>query len=162
MNKNSNSNPIDRFTDQKLTIMDFMDEILVICPGCSNCAHIKPIPGNEVSMFTDRRLTCTSCGMTKEKKTKKVLLNNEGSPLDCYFGLPLWFIKGHGAKTLWAYNKKHLEYIESFVKATHRMRDLDGTECLNNSIVSRLPGWIKKGSNRKQILSLIQKLKGSI
>ena len=161
-NKKSALDPIDRFTDQKYTITDFMDEILVVCPECSSRAIVKPIPGKEVSLFADRRLTCTVCGLTKDKKVKRALLSNDDAPVEGYFKLPLWLMAGQGTKTLWVYNKRHLEYIESFVQAIHRMRGHGSPGCSNCSIISRLPRWIKKGSNRKQVLSLIQKLKDSI
>ncbi|MCP3898651.1 MAG: TFIIB-type zinc ribbon-containing protein [Desulfobacteraceae bacterium] len=161
-NRNSTSESTDRFTDQKHTIIDFMDEILIVCPECSSCAIVKPIPGKDNSLFSDRRLTCTGCGLTKDKKVKNVLLSNNDAPVESYFKLPLWLMAGQGAKTLWAYNKRHLEYIESFVQAIHRMRGHDLPGCSNCSIISRLPKWIKKGSNRKQVLSLIQKLLKSL
>ncbi len=162
LKKNSTLESIDRFTDQKYTIMDFMDEILVVCPECMACASVRPIPGKDDSLFANRRFSCTCCGTTMDKKAKKVLLSSDGAPVDSYFNLPLWLKTGQGSKTLWVYNKKHLEYIESFVQAIHRMRGHGLPGCSNCSIISRLPKWIKKGSNRKQVLSLIQKLKDSL
>lgn len=160
--KAKNMNATDRFVDQKLTIADFMDEYLVICPQCEACASVKLLPGGEDTIFSPRRLTCAKCGLVKDKKPERATIVSDGGPVDGYFHLPLWLVTSQGIEDLWAYNLRHLEYIESFVRASHRTRQLDVPGCLNCSIISRLPRWIKKGSNRKRVLSLIQKLKDSV
>lgn len=151
-----------RFLDQKLTSMDFMDEILVVCPKCSGCASVKPLPGEKVSFRSPRRMCCPSCGLTKDKPPRKVPLKNGAALVESFFERPLWLVAARGDKTIWAYNRKHLDYIADFVGAVHRERNLEAPGCLNCSIISRLPALIKKGSNRKQVLNLIQRMRESL
>ena len=148
----------ERFYDKKFTIYEFMDEILVHCPGCDKCAYIKPIANENINYLSHRRLTCSSCGFVKKIKPKSILAGNDNKPVDSYFKLSLWLVVKHGDNLLWAYNLRHLKYIESFVNAALRERSpkLDG--CSNCSIISRLPLWIKKAGNRENVLSLIKKL----
>ena len=153
---------VDKFVDQKYTWADFIHEFLVVCPRCSSCARVIPLPGGEAELNSPRRLTCTSCGMVKDLQPKGITLGNIGDPVDSYFQLPLWLKTQHGEESLWFYNLKHLEYIKSYIAASIRTRNLDSPGCLNCSIVSRLPMWMKKGSNRKRVLSRIKELKDSI
>lgn len=152
----------DRFADQKLTIADFTDRILVVCPQCGACASVLPLPGGDTQLFAMRRLACQSCGLVKDKKVRQAIFGRTHGPVDSYFEMPLWLVAHQGTESLWAYNLEHLTYIESFVAAAHRTRNLDAPGCLNCSIISRLPRWIKKAGNRQKVLAMIQKLKNSI
>lgn len=144
-----------------MTIADFVDEILVVCPQCRACASVRPAPGGEKELLSPRRLACLHCGLAKDIEPNAATFWGDDACLDCYFGLPLWLVAGQGERILWAYNFAHLAYIESFVAAAHRMRRLDEPGCLNRSVISRLPRWIKKAGNRKHVLTLIQELKES-
>jgi hypothetical protein len=81
-----------------------------------------------------------------------------GGNFDWYFGLPLWLQISCCRETLWAYNYKHLEFIENYVSANLRER----TPNLNKSVASRLPKWIKSAKNRDEILKAIKKLKSKL
>ena len=151
-----------RFTDQKLTIGDFMDEILVRCPRCGHCAVVAPPPGGDTALSADRRLSCRHCGLVKDKTPESVMLGIDSLPVDSYFELPLWLQTQNGPHTLWAYNQRHLDYIESFVRAAHRDRPSDMEGGLNRTMISRLPLWIKKSANRQRVLSMIAKLKQTL
>ncbi len=78
-----------------------------------------------------------------------------GGNFDWYFQEPLWLQTECCGETLWAYNEKHLEFIENYVAAKLRARIPNQ----NRSLASRLPKWIKSAKNRDEILKAIGKLK---
>lgn len=150
------------FTDEKLTLADFLGEILVVCPRCAQRAKVTPEPGGDGTMFAARRLVCAACGLARRVKRGTVTLGARGTPRDAYFGEPLWLRASWGRKTLWAYNAQHLAYLEAFVRAGLRAHSRTNPGCSNCSLVSRLPRWMKEAGNRKQILSMIAKLRATI
>lgn len=78
--------------------------------------------------------------------------------MDWYFRLPLWLQIECCGETLWAYNEKHLEFIERYVAAKLRVR----TPNTNKSLASRLPQWIKSAKNRNEVLRACEKLKAKL
>ncbi|MGK2858335.1 MAG: hypothetical protein ACSLFQ_14130, partial [Thermoanaerobaculia bacterium] len=146
----------------KLTLADFLDEIFVVCPRCAERASVAPEPGGDGTMFAPRRLVCASCGLARRVKPGTVTLGARGTPRDAYFGEPLWLRASWGRKTLWAYNARHLAYLEGFVRAGLRAHSRTSPACSNCSLVSRLPRWMKDAGNRKQILAMITKLRARI
>jgi hypothetical protein len=154
--------PQSRFTDSKVTLASFLDEILVVCPRCAEKALVTPEPASDGTMFAPRRLVCPACGLTRRTKAKQVTLGARGTPRDAYFGEPLWLRSSWGRKTLWAYNARHLAYLEDFVRAELRAHARSNPSCSNCSLISRLPRWMKEAGNRKQILAMISKLRATI
>ncbi len=61
------------------------------------------------------------------------------------------------AGLLWAYNYKHLDFIENHIKAELRTRENSAIK--NRSLGSRLPKWMSSKKNRKELLKGIEKLK---
>jgi hypothetical protein len=104
-------------------------------------------------LFAPRKLVCFSCTYRREWIGGQVSI---GGNFDWYFRLPLWLqIECCGGETLWAYDKKHLNFIENYVAARLRERKPN----VNKSLASRLPQWIKSAKNREEILRAIGKLK---
>jgi len=151
-----------RFTDAKITLASFLDEILVVCPRCAQRARVTPEPKSDGTMFAPRRLVCAACGLTREVRKGTVTLGARGTPRDAYFGEPLWLRASWGRKTLWAYNARHLAYLEDFVRAELRAHSRTNPACSNCSVISRLPRWMKEAGNRKQLLSMIAKLRATL
>ena len=146
-----------RFRNTQETLDSFVDEYLVVCPQCAACARVVPIDVQQSSLFAPRRVVCHTCGYTKDWQEQTIHLGDE---YDSYFGLPLWLQTGVGDKIVWAYNLRHLNLIEAFVRASLRERRADPkTGWRNKSVASRLPNWIKAAKNRKQILKAIERIK---
>jgi hypothetical protein len=159
----------ERFSDNGETIYDFGDEFLVVCAKCSAIAKVLPI--NDVGIFGYKKLICSNCGYSKlnnvggnSNRIASIEFSRRknsdsyiviGGAFDWYFRLPLWLQIECGGKTLWAYNQKHLEFIENYVSAKLRQR----TPNTNKSLASRLPQWIKRAKNRDEVLRAIGKLK---
>ncbi len=88
-----------------------------------------------------------------------------GSPegQDPYFYQPLWLSTTCCGELLWAYNERHLYFIERFVGATlreHRRRPESGWS--NNSLANRLPGWLKAAGHRDEVLKACAKLRAKL
>lgn len=146
----------DKFADNGKLIYEFGDEFLVICPKCSRKAKVvrTEVASEKLNniLFSPRQLICLSCVFQDSWKGKIIGI---GTSLDWYFRHPLWLQISCCGETLWAYNEKHLEFIENYVAAKIRVR----TTNINKSLASRLPKWIKSAKNRDEILKAIVKLK---
>jgi hypothetical protein len=145
----------DRFFDEYQLLSDFADEMLLVCPKCQGCAR---------SVMTEafqsaRRLTCTRCGHTRESDGVPVRPRASDLERDVYFGLALWLQTPCAGEVLWAYNRRHLSLLESFVRAKHRERPREATMRRNKSVASRLPKWLKSAKHREQVLRAIDKLR---
>jgi hypothetical protein len=83
--------------------------------------------------------------------------------VDWYFRYPVWLTVACCGETLWAYNREHLDYLESYVSAGLRERTpgegAPGGTPRNRVLSSRLPQWIKSAKNRERILAAIGKLR---
>ena len=141
-----------RLTISKPTVDD---PVLVICPKCSKKASV--IPSGEESV----KCTCFACGYICEKHSndRSFYWYNE-NPTDGYFGFDLWLKTNTLGNSLWAFNLKHLEFLESYISAKIRERSKDEKwGWHNSSLASRLPKWIKLAKNRKVLLKAINELK---
>ena len=129
------------------------DPTLVYCPKCRSKAV--------VTLHDDEaRLSCLSCGYNQAKSAEhRIFYWGAENPTDSYFGVNLWLQTDCVGKSLWAFNKRHLEYLEGFVSAKHRQRNPNNETWKNSSLASRLPKWLKLAKNREQILKAIEVLK---
>lgn len=153
--KSESQNHSERFLDEGLSLDDFRDEFLVVCPKCQKMAKVIPASldtEKTVQLFSPRQLICLNCPHRDYWKAHKILA---GSNVDWYFRLPLWLQISCCNETLWAYNLEHLQIIEQYVSAKLRERTKKG----RNSFLSKLPGWIKSAKNRDEILKAIRKLR---
>jgi hypothetical protein len=181
-------------------LLDFIDEVLVVCPECGQAAvvlarggFVTPNPAvrcascgfnrvgwpapDGVLVDAIARRRCPRCGRWLEKRYQRVLAKRRevvlscpckaqtavalrfasvrlGEPYDPYFGYPLWLQKTIGRNVLWAYNRRHLAFLKSFVGAALRPREPGA----NRSLASRLPAWITKGTRRPNVLRGLQAL----
>lgn len=156
----------NRFVDPRLSTYAMMDEILAVCPRCSNCCRIFPINVPEErtgkpTVFDDRRVVCTQCGFTKDCKAGNVSGRREDDPMvESYFELPLWLQTPCCGYTLWAYNWRHLNLIGEYVAATLReQHKLPTGGWFNGTLLNKLPRWISAAKNRNDVLKAIEKLR---
>lgn len=151
---------MERFKDSRERIYSFQDELLVRCPHCDSCAILRCIDPDKVDFFAPRRFSCTACGSSKDLSKQKI---ESWYTVDDYLGYPLWLETSCCGETLWAYNLRHLEFIEAFVRAKLRERKPDELYGWSNrSLFSRLPKWIQSGKNREEIIKAIAKIRKSV
>ena len=158
-----------RATDQRKKIWDFVaDEMLLVCPRCSSPAWSRILDEKKsqetpVSLWADRRVTCTQCTYTKSWRGNSTFAATHTSPVkDGYFKLPLFLQVPCLGDSLWAYSPHHLNELLAWLAADLRQRKPDTTYGWSNrSYFSRLPKWMKLAKNRKAVMSAIAKLKAA-
>lgn len=156
-----------RFRDPRSTEYDFIDSILVRCPGCARAAHVCSAPadseGRGRTLFLPRRLVCHGCGLSRVWRDRRVTLSPGSTQpaTDPYFGVPLWLQVETRHGWLWAYNLEHLDLIRRFVQASLRERAPWYDTGQKMTLVARLPVWIKRAKNRDEILSAISRIHAS-
>lgn len=152
-----------RFRDHGEFIDTFQDQVLVRCPRCQSCALVACRNLEIVHLFAPRRFSCQSCGASKDWAGQEVGNTDSEVPVDPYFHYPLWLQIPCCGNILWAYNARHLAFIEDFVQATLRERQPDEQNSgSNRSLASRLPRWLQSRKNRDAILKAIATLQQSI
>lgn len=153
-----------RFHERETHPLDFVDEVLVECPRCGGCAVHRPIgdvdgtPG--ALLFAPRRLSCGTCGYSKDWARDGLARHSTRGPVDDYFDLPLWLVESCCGKTIWVYNERHLAFLEGYLGA--RLRDRSKNEVgawQNESLASRLPAWMKSAANRDDVLRALSRLR---
>ncbi|OXS59776.1 hypothetical protein B1A99_09535 [Cohnella sp. CIP 111063] len=137
-----------RFKDSGERIYDFLFNynILIECPYCKRCAEGMRRNGKSGYM-----LQCKHCGPLSDS-----LVGTWGN--GTFMGLNLWLRTNCCGKLLWAYNKEHLDFLDSYVNATLRQRQPNK----NQSLASGLPDWIKSGKNREELSRGIAKLRNRL
>jgi hypothetical protein len=121
---------------------------------------VRRIEPENVDWFAPRRFSCKACGSSKNWSGREIARVWYGEPVDAYFHYPLWLQMPCCGQTLWAYNLRHLNFIEAFVRAELRERVPDEQYGWSNrSLFSRLPKWIQSHKNREAILKAISKIR---
>lgn len=142
-----------RFTDQNKTIHDFYDEVWVVCPVCAQKAFAKTLQENKTA-----RLYCPDCGYHKEMSMEFNIYGHTAlriSAAHAYFGAELWLQHPFKDHILYAYNDKHLEYLESYIAADLR----EHKDRAHFTLLEKLPKFYHEAKNRKALLAVIGKLK---
>ena len=153
-----------RFVDPGLTRWAFLDAVLVVCPRCGGPAGVAPLAtdGREPSPFSDRRATCSGCGLTLDwpghRNDRTIRWWTDGR--DPHLGLDLLLRTPCAGRTLWAYNEVHLDLVERYVAARHRERA--GPAGGEASLVERLPPWVKAATNRDEVLKGCERLRAML
>jgi len=84
---------------------------------------------------------------------------------DPFLQHPLWLQTDLGGRVLWAYNTRHLDYLEAYVVARHRERHLtadDEARQFRMTMIAKLPAWLKAAKNRAKILRRIARMRASL
>ncbi|MFI1655158.1 hypothetical protein ACH4ZU_09640 [Streptomyces sp. NPDC020472] len=162
------ASPTDRFRDPRSTEYDFINSIMVRCPGCAKAARVVPAPGEGSApggrvLFRPRRLVCRGCGLSRAWSGRPVTLprGTARPATDPYFGLPLWLQVETRHGWLWAYNLEHLGLIRRFVQASLRERAPWYDTGQKMTLVARLPLWVKRAKNRDEILRAVSRIHAS-
>jgi hypothetical protein len=71
----------------------------------------------------------------------------------------MWLQTPCGGNVLWAFNEEHLSFLEVYITAKQRAKFAEEGQIRNQTMVSRLPFWMKSAKNRQQVLKGIVRLK---
>lgn len=142
-------------------LREFSDHVLVQCPRCASCAHIRRLYPGDRQRF-GYRLLCPAC----VHEIDWLLERDSNVPIPCYgpklsgFELDLWLQVPCCGTTLWAYNLAHVAFLEGFVGAELRERRQDASnERSNSSLQSSLPKWMLTSGNRDAVLKALSALR---
>lgn len=159
------SKEVIRFEDKCIRFSDMLDEILVACPQCARYAKVILTPADTVEkshpIFMKRRLFCSHCSLVKEWDKGMFHFEPSKSPIcDPYFDAPLWFQMSCCGHILWALNRRHLCYLEEYVRATLRGEAfISEYHSTWSGMASILPKWMKLAKHREPVLACLEKLK---
>lgn len=143
----TNSN---RFQDENLIISDFYKEVWVVCPTCGKMA-IATVNFEAKGA----RLFCIHCGYNKETTTSLIPKGTIDMSANWYFDVKLWLNAPFKNDVFWAYNDKHLEYLERYISATMR----EHKDRTHFTLLEKLPKFYHEAKNREGLLKIISKLK---
>ncbi|MGI5171769.1 hypothetical protein ACQEU3_46230 [Spirillospora sp. CA-253888] len=145
---------VDRFRDPGVWAHQFMDRILVRCPGCGGCAVIvnRPDAPDDARSEVGRRLRCLNCGLFKDER--RVPTGPWHGP---HTGFALWLRGACRGRTLWAFNLDHLGLLESYVAARLRESGPDP-----DAMLPRLPNWLVSAKHRDEVLRAARRLRASV
>ncbi len=139
----------------------FADDILVRCPSCSGCGHLLRLlaPAGRVVGF---RFVCPACAACWDwlLARDRVIPSPAAGPELSGFGLSLWLQVPCCGDVLWAYNGRHVGFLERYVGARVRsQRSVPRTFLGNGTLESRLPRWMLSAKNREAVLRGLRSLR---
>ncbi|MCX6204906.1 MAG: hypothetical protein NTZ19_01470 [Bacteroidetes bacterium] len=143
-------NQQNRFQDENMILSNFYQEVLVVCPSCAK----KAIANVNFDSKT-ARLFCLHCGFNKETTTTLVKNGTVKTAANHYFNASLWLTLPFKNDVFWAYNDKHLEYLERYIIAALR----EHKDRTNFTLLEKLPKFYHEAKNREGLLKIITKLK---
>lgn len=121
---------------------------LLECPECGGWIKLK-----KDSLV----ILCNRCGHIKDirKTTGVIAWGRYGGTV---YGYKLWLRVPVCSHELWVFNKEHLDYLESYINTVNRYRIPN----INQSVGSRIPGWIKSHKNRIQLKKALNRLRNKL
>ena len=142
---------------------EFADEVLVACPACGRRATVRlhalaqPVKRGPFQAHREARLACTHCGRNARRAA---FVRRIHGPADTVFGHPVWLQARCAGRTLWAYNARHLDALEEFVRAGLRERRRSEPHGWRNAAwTSRIPRWLSSARHRDEVLRCIARLR---
>lgn len=140
----------NRFEDENLVLADFFNEVLVVCKACAKKAVAT------TNIETKKiRLFCVHCGYNKEAYAEVDQHTFIIKPANQFFDAELWLQSDFKKERFWAYNDKHLDYLERYISATLREHKERG----HFTLLEKLPKFYHEAKNREGLLKIITKLK---
>ena len=145
-----------RFFDNRLCLCTYSDPIIIACPKCKQPGQLRlRKQEHEQRDWQARRFFgCEVCGHSFDWKPRQVIhgTDNWDKVLPLFLQIPCC------GRNLWAFNEKHLGFIEDYASA--QIRERIGSA--NASLASRLPQWIKSAENRGTVLKAVRTLRRSL
>jgi hypothetical protein len=133
---------------------------MIVKRHCDNCGKSISVEiPNQKEPSKQVTIPCPHCGITRTFEPRNepyrlVYKSTGGIATDPVFNLPLWLQVEVKGNHFWAYNRRHLQDIKSYVQARLRERQSQGY----TTMVERLPQFIKEAKNREAIIKAIEQL----
>lgn len=139
------------FHDDGASIGDFQDSALVRCPRCRRRAEWFRRSHDRAA-----RLVCGSCGLARLDASQPSIVQ---MPSPCSEP-PLWLQRPCVGRILWAYNLRHVHFLEMLVAARLRLRSRPvETTYVDERLASRLPKWLLAAKHRAAVLHGLEELR---
>ena len=142
-----------RFNDENLRLNDFKTEVNVHCPKCEKKA-LATVDYEKKKA----RLLCSFCGYNKTVESITEFLgsiNYFQVAASSYFGADLWYYAPFKNDFFFAYNDKHLDYLDQYISAKLR----EHKERSHFTLLEKLPKFYHEAKNREALLDIIKKLR---
>jgi len=127
------------------SLYEYTDWIWVKCPQCAGAAHAELAKGV---------LACDGCGYREFDFRRSAALCEKPSGED---GPPLFLTAKVAGEELWVFNLEHLQALLTYLEAPLRERGR-GSGLRNSTMMSRLPRWLKRGTNRDKAVHALKRL----
>ena len=128
---------------------------------CRRCGHW--FDSAVWSAFGKGTRTVDPCPVCHEyREASEVRWRDMGKPVDPFFGLPLFLQAPCCGNVLWAWNLEHLDLLTTIVGAALRERDRASTVTSNDTLLGKLPRWVKAAKNREAVLACAGRLRDSM
>ena len=130
---------------------------LLIATAFSVNAQQKPTK-EETIAFMNRTLKSTIGFEGKDGKIVEIDLNQNTSiqmPANAFFNAALWLQTSFKNELFYAYNDRHLEYLERYISAVLR----EHKDRSHFTLLEKLPKFYHEAKNREGLLKIISKLK---
>lgn len=170
------------------SLATFEERVLVLCPRCEGCAVIAGV-GQAL------RLTCSSCAVSRDWDGRLHALDQDGNPKvwmrsrhsgswidaetgraaspqdrmygrEFFFGAELWLrTECCGGHLLWAFNREHLDWLDSYVAADLRERSPNSPpapSASHSQLARKLPAWMKRAEHRDEVLRNLERLRATL
>lgn len=118
---------------------------------CRRCGHW--FNSTVWSAFGKGARTVNPCPICHEYRESESRWRDVRSPVDPFFGLPLFLQAPCCGEVLWAWNLEHLDLLAAVVGAALRERDRVSTAKSNDTLLGKLPRWVKAAKNREAVLA---------
>lgn len=140
----------NRFQDENYTLSNFYQEVWVVCPSCGKKAIAKVDFKTKIA-----RLFCLNCGYNKETSTAFTENGSIEMAANNYFQAELWLKASFKNEVFYAFNNKHLDYLEMYINATLR----EHKDRTHFTLLEKLPKFYHEAKNRNALIKIIKKLK---
>ncbi len=142
-----------RFRDDKSILDYFTDIILIHCPKCNEKAELY----DQNNGFGK---TVCKCGYFKVERINLFGFVRNDCSVAPIMIKKLWLQKEYKGNLFWATNYEHLAFLKEYIQAEIRERiyETDNYAIRNQTMISRLPQFIKSRKNRDDLLKIISQL----
>jgi hypothetical protein len=141
-----------RFQDENLLLSDFYNDVWVVCPACAKMAICKTFED-----IKKARLFCINCGHNKEFSTSLGKNGSISGAAHQFFRAELWLKAPFKNDLFYAFNDKHLDYLERYIGANLR----ENKARQHFTLLEKLPKFYHEAKNREALLKIISKLKNN-
>ncbi|MFK7049991.1 hypothetical protein FLACOL_00123 [Flavobacterium columnare] len=130
---------------------------------CSSCTEKYEVKGVQTTkQVSEIKVKCPHCNHSETVKAKLKEIEFEfkfdiEGVRDPFYNCSLWYQQEFKQNVFWALNNDHINYLERYIVADLRERNSKWNG--GQTLVARLPKFVKEAKNRDKLLKIIEKWK---